>query len=201
MYIYVQWVRGLEELWGLLTAQIPTLAAIMPDSSLLPNFFALNCCHWYVPHSLLHLCIYRWLDGITDSMDKGWVDSGSWWWTGRPGMLQLMGSQRVGHDWATELNWYVYMCIHMHVCVCVCVCGVFSSSIDIFYGCTSQMTIAQLPPMMSIWPMGNLPWAPQIEVEISYPQGIPDPLPVISLQLPFLLQRHRGRSAIPLSWS
>ena len=34
-----------------------------------------------------------------------WVDSGSWWWTGRPGVLQLMGSPRVEHDWATELNW------------------------------------------------------------------------------------------------
>ena len=34
-----------------------------------------------------------------------WVNSGSWWWTGRPGMLQSMGSQRVGHNWATELNW------------------------------------------------------------------------------------------------
>ena len=33
-----------------------------------------------------------------------WVDSGSWWWTGRPGVLQFMGSQRVRHDWATELN-------------------------------------------------------------------------------------------------
>ena len=34
-----------------------------------------------------------------------WVseNSGSWWWTGKPGMLQSMGSQRVGHDWATEL--------------------------------------------------------------------------------------------------
>ena len=32
-----------------------------------------------------------------------WVNSGSWWWTGRPGMLRFMGSQRVGHDWATEL--------------------------------------------------------------------------------------------------
>ena len=29
----------------------------------------------------------------------------SWWWTGRPGMLQFMGSQRVRHDWVTELNW------------------------------------------------------------------------------------------------
>ena len=37
-----------------------------------------------------------------------WVNSGSWWWTGRPGVLRFMGSQRVGHDWATELNW---MCI------------------------------------------------------------------------------------------
>ena len=34
-----------------------------------------------------------------------WVNSGSWWWTGRPGVLRSMGSQRVGHDWATELNW------------------------------------------------------------------------------------------------
>ena len=34
-----------------------------------------------------------------------WVDSGSWWWTGRPGMLWFMGSQRVEHDWATELDW------------------------------------------------------------------------------------------------
>ena len=33
-----------------------------------------------------------------------WVSSGSWWWTGRPGVLQFMGSQRVRHDWATELN-------------------------------------------------------------------------------------------------
>ena len=36
-----------------------------------------------------------------------WVDSGSWWWTGRPGMLWFMGLQRVGHDWATELNWWL----------------------------------------------------------------------------------------------
>ena len=35
-----------------------------------------------------------------------WASSGSWWWTGRPGVLQSMGSQRVGHDWATQLNWW-----------------------------------------------------------------------------------------------
>ena len=34
-----------------------------------------------------------------------WVNSRSWWWTGRPGVLQFMGSQRFGHDWVTELKW------------------------------------------------------------------------------------------------
>ena len=34
-----------------------------------------------------------------------WVNSESWWWTGRPGVLQSMGSQRVRHEWATQLNW------------------------------------------------------------------------------------------------
>ena len=41
--------------------------------------------------------------------DRGWMailtQSGSCWWTGRPGVLRFMGSQRVGHDWMTELNW------------------------------------------------------------------------------------------------
>ena len=34
-----------------------------------------------------------------------WASSGSWWWTGRPGGLQSMGSQKVRHDWVAELNW------------------------------------------------------------------------------------------------
>ena len=46
-----------------------------------------------------------------------WVNSGSWWWTGKPGVLQFMVSQRVKHDWATELNWTelkVMACTHAH---------------------------------------------------------------------------------------
>ena len=50
----------------------------------------------------------RWLDGITNTMDIRLVGSGSWWWTGRPGVLRFMVSQRVRYDWASELNWYIY---------------------------------------------------------------------------------------------
>ena len=42
-----------------------------------------------------------------------WANSRSWWWTGRPGVLQFMGSQRVGHDWVTELNWTEDHWIHI----------------------------------------------------------------------------------------
>ena len=43
-----------------------------------------------------------WMASLTQWV---WVNSGSWWWTGRPGVLQFKGSQRVGHNWGTELNW------------------------------------------------------------------------------------------------
>ena len=42
-----------------------------------------------------------------------WASSGSWWWTGRPGVLQSMGSQRVWHDWATELTLVQYCRLQM----------------------------------------------------------------------------------------
>ena len=61
----------------------------------------------------------RRLDGITDSMDMSLGELRSWWWTGRPGVLQFMGSQRVGHNWATELNWteynYLTMCFQKFI--------------------------------------------------------------------------------------
>ena len=57
--------------------------------------------------------------GTTEDEMAGWhhqhngrgfgLDSGSWWWTGRPGILWFMGLQRVRHDWATELNWYLFL--------------------------------------------------------------------------------------------
>ena len=53
-----------------------------------------------------------WMASLTQ---RTWVciNSGSWWWTGRPGMLWSMGSQRVGHNWVTELNW---SWTHWYVC-------------------------------------------------------------------------------------
>ena len=49
-------------------------------------------------------------DGSMSSLTQWtwvWVNSGSWWWTGRPGVLRFMGLKRVRHDWATELNWWL----------------------------------------------------------------------------------------------
>ena len=51
---------------------------------------------------------WQWWDGWMASLTQStwvWVNSGSWWWTGKHGLLQSRVSQRVGHDWVTELNW------------------------------------------------------------------------------------------------
>jgi len=44
-----------------------------------------------------------------------WVDSGSWWWMGRPGVLRFMGSQRVGHNWVTELTELIYKNVYWEI--------------------------------------------------------------------------------------
>ena len=76
----------------------------------------------------------RWLKGITNSMVMSLrVSSGSWWWTGKPGVLQSLGSQRVWHDWVTELNWrtgrniyvisiFVFFCVSCDHVLCVWSC-------------------------------------------------------------------------------
>ena len=54
----------------------------------------------------------RWLGSITDWMDMSLCRLRNWLWTGKPGVLQSVGMQRVGHDWANEMNW-----LNIHVCV------------------------------------------------------------------------------------
>ena len=49
-------------------------------------------------------CVDGWMASLTRWVWV-WMNSGSWWWTGRPGVLRFMGSQGVRHDWGTELNW------------------------------------------------------------------------------------------------
>ena len=64
----------------------------------------------------------RWLGGITDSVDMVWASSRSWWWTGKPGVLQSMGLQRAGLDWATdwtELNWTSASLYFAKCCTCI----------------------------------------------------------------------------------
>ena len=51
----------------------------------------------------------RWFYGITNSVDMTLTRFRIWWWTGKPGVLQSMGSQRIRHDWVTELNWICYL--------------------------------------------------------------------------------------------
>ena len=67
-----------------------------------------------------------------------WVNSGSWWWTGRPGMLQSMGSQRTGHDWATELNWTELNYAHEHLLL------IFPKYLWITVSHSTAMFLAQL---------------------------------------------------------
>ena len=58
-----------------------------------------------------------------------WVDSGCWWWTGRPGVLWFMGSQRVRDNWATELNWTELCSILLLVVVSFFISVQFSCSV------------------------------------------------------------------------
>ena len=109
-----------------------------------------------------------------------WVSSGSWWWTGKPGVLESVGSQGVGHDWATELNWIEGLerwtdrwnveqdwdldCITSistkHHCVVTNFLGTHQHP-----GCPSTFSSSLIPPMKAsfhltsaLTPSGGHPW-------------------------------------------
>ena len=117
------WRRLLKALWAARSSNQSILKEISPEYSLEGLMLKLKLqyfSHWC--EELTHLkrpwCLER-LRAGGEGDDRGWdgsmssatqwtwvwVDSGSWWWTERPGVLQFMGSQRVRHDWVTELNW------------------------------------------------------------------------------------------------
>ena len=81
-----------------------------------------------------------------------WVNSGNWWWTGRPGVLCFMVSQRVGHNWATELNWTTVFCVILFIKVhksaatfrgCVHV-TVYTGQVSYLYDSTYEYTFTSL---------------------------------------------------------
>ena len=117
------WRRLLRVPWNARRSSQSILKEISPGISLEGMMLKLKL--QYFGHlmrrvdSLQKPSFWEWLGAGGEGDDRGWddwmasltrwtwvwVNSGSWWWTGRPGVLWFMGSQRVGHDWATELNW------------------------------------------------------------------------------------------------
>ena len=128
------WRRLLRVPWTTRRSKQSILKKISPGCSL--EGLMLKLKFQYFGHlmqrvdSLERLWCWEGLGAGGEGDDRGWdgwmasltrwtwvrVNSGSWWWTGRPDMLWFMGSQRVGHDWATELNWTELM-KQSHACL------------------------------------------------------------------------------------
>ena len=92
-----------------------------------------------------------------------WVNSGSWWWTGRPGKLRFMGSQGVGHDWATELNWTVIVAV--------------PSLSQIWLSVTPWTAVCQAPFILHYFPKFaqiHVCWVSD-HIQPSYPLSSPSP--------------------------
>ena len=114
------WRRLLRVPWSARRSNQSILKEISPEYSLEGLMLKLKL--QYFGHLMTHLkrpwCWERLTAGEVDDREwdgwmasltrwtRVWVNSGSWWWTGRPGMLRFMWLQRVGHDWATEQNWW-----------------------------------------------------------------------------------------------
>ena len=117
------WRRLLRVPWTARRSNQSILKEIGPGCSLKELMLKLKLQYfghlmWRVD-SLEKILMLERLAAGEEGEDRGWdvcmasltqwtwirVDCGSWWWTGRPGVLWFMGSQRVGHDWVTELNW------------------------------------------------------------------------------------------------
>ena len=126
----------------------------------------------------------RWLNGITDSMDMSFTSPGIWWWTGRPGVLQSIESQRVRHNWATELKPSQWMFLkdspdsieyHYHVRSV----GLYSQQVCVFvcaFTCTqSCLTLCNLWPTMCLCPWDFSRQEYWSGLPFPFPGDLPDP--------------------------
>ena len=127
------WRRVLRVPWIARRSNYSILKEISPDCSLEglmwswnSNTWATWCeelTHWKRPWCWEGLGAggegdYRGWDGGMASPTRWtwvWLNSGSWWWTGRPGVLNSMGLQRVRHDWVTELNWIFIYLLYLYI--------------------------------------------------------------------------------------
>ena len=123
------WRRLLKVPWTARRSSQSTLKEISPEYSLeglmlklkLQYFGHLMLTHWERSWCWERLKVGgagddrgwdSWMASLTQ-WTWVWVNSRSWWWTQKPGMLQSMGSQRVKRDWATELNWTEFPPFHL----------------------------------------------------------------------------------------
>ena len=114
------WRRSFRVPWTARRSNLSILKEISPEYSLEGLMLKLKLQYFVKSQLIRTWCWYcttigggegdnRGWDGWMASLTQWtwvWASSRSWWWTGTPGMLQSMGSQRVGHNWVTELNWY-----------------------------------------------------------------------------------------------
>ena len=123
------WRRLLRVPWTARRSNRSTLKEISPGCSLGGLILKLKLQYFghlmQITDSLEKTLCWERLSAVGEGDNKGWdgwmisptqwtwvwVNSGSWWWTGRPGVLQFMGLQGVGHDWTTELNWTKYVLV------------------------------------------------------------------------------------------
>ena len=146
------WRRLLRVPWTLRRSNLSILKEISPEYSLEGLMLKLNLqylatrckelTHWKSPWCWETLRLggegdNRGWDGLMASLTRWtwvWVNSGSWWWTGRRGVLQFMGSQRVRHDWATELNWTECLASVNDRVLIFCTYYFQSSSLFVYFG-------------------------------------------------------------------
>ena len=128
------WRRLLRVLWTARRSNQSILKEISPGCSFGRTDVEAETPILWSPHVKSWLIGKDWcwegLGAGGEGDDRGWdgwmgsltrwtwvcIDSRSWWWTGRPGMLWFMGSQGVGHDWSTELNWMKILQYVLYFC-------------------------------------------------------------------------------------
>ena len=127
-----------------------------------------------------------------------WASSRSWWWTGKPGMLQSMGSQRVGHDWGTELKpllptWNITLKAGLSTPFTdLLLCQNFSPT-TLFNG---RRSLSQSPDLRIPWEFGytGFLFGPRVSLKRNFPGLCQSIRLAPSLFNPMYLGFHLGRS-------